>query len=94
LPLIQIDLDRALFDEKHEQIGAEIHQAQIDALNIPADDKFQVFRPHDANEIKFDPTYGGVDRQNLVVIQILMVHRYPVKLKRELYKHIVERRFG
>ncbi len=91
MPLIQIDLDRELYDAKHEEISTEIHQAQIDALNIPADDKFQVFRPHEAGEIKFDPTYGGVDRQSLVIIQILMVHRYPVSLKRDLYRHIVER---
>lgn len=91
MPLIQIDLDRDLYNEKHEQISTEIHQAQIDALSIPADDKFQIFRPHDAGELKFDPTYGGVDRQSLMVIQILMVHRYPVSLKRDLYRAIVER---
>jgi hypothetical protein len=91
MPLIQVDLDRTLFNEKHAEISAELHQAQIDALDIPADDLFQVFRPHDANEIKFDPTYGGVDRQNLVVIHITMVHRYPVVIKKGLYKAIVER---
>jgi hypothetical protein len=91
MPLIQIDLDRALYTEKHEQISAEIHQAQIDALDIPADDLFQVFRPHDAGELKFDPTYGGVDRQNLLLIRITMVHRYPVAIKKDLYKAIVTR---
>lgn len=91
MPLIQIDLDRTLYNEKHEEISREIHQAQIDALAIPADDLFQVFRPHDAGEIKFDPTYNGVDRQNLVVIHITMVHKYSVAMKKGLYKHIVER---
>jgi phenylpyruvate tautomerase PptA (4-oxalocrotonate tautomerase family) len=91
MPLIEVDLDKALYDEKHEQISAEIHQAQIAALDIPPDDLFQVFRPHGLGEIKFDRTYGGVDRQRLVVIRITMVHRYSVALKRSLYKHIVER---
>jgi hypothetical protein len=91
MPLIQVDLDRTLYDAKHEQLSAEIHQAQIDALDVPADDLFQVFRPHDAGEIKFDPTYGGVDRQSLMVIHITMVHRYPVALKKNLYKAIVDR---
>lgn len=91
MPLIQVDLDRTLYNEKHEQISAELHQAQIDALDIPADDLFQVFRPHDAGELKFDPTYGGVDRQNLVVIHITMVHKYSVASKRKLYKAVVER---
>ena len=91
MPLIEVDLDRAVYDAKHEQISAEIHQAQIDALAIPADDLFQIFRPHEAGELKFDPTYGGVDRQSLMVIHITMVHRYPVTLKKALYKAIVER---
>jgi hypothetical protein len=91
MPLIQVDLDRAVYEELHEQLSREIHQAQIDALDIPADDLFQVFRPHEPGELKFDPTYGGVDRRSLMVIRITMVHRYPVATKKGLYAAIVER---
>jgi hypothetical protein len=84
MPLVQIDLPRPLFEKKGTQISEEIHQAFIDSLEIPADDKFQIFRPRDAGELVFDRGYGGVDRQNLIVIQVLMVHRYTVELKREL----------
>jgi hypothetical protein len=91
MPLIQIDLDRQLFESKHDDISREIHQAQIDALEIPADDLFQVFRPHDSDELKFDATYNGVDRQNLMLIRITMVHRYSVAIKRALYAAIVRR---
>lgn len=91
MPLVQIDLPRPLFEEKGKQISDEVHQAFIDALEIPADDKFQIFRPHEPGELVFDPTYGGVDRQSLVVIQVLMVHRYTVELKRALYRHLVTR---
>jgi hypothetical protein len=91
MPLVQFDLPRPLFEQQGPQISAEVHQAFIDALEVPADDKFQVFRPREDGELVFDPTYGGVDRQNLVLIQVLMVHRYPVALKRELYQHIVTR---
>jgi hypothetical protein len=91
MPLIQIDLDRALYDDKHEQLSSEIHQAQIDVLGIPADDLFQVFRPHEPGEIKFDPTYGGVDRQSLIIVRITMVHMYSVATKRKLFEAIVAR---
>ena len=91
MPLVQIDLPRALFEKKGTQISEEIHQAFIDSLEIPADDKFQVFRPRDDGELVFDRGYGGVDRQSLILIQVLMVHRYTVKLKRELYRNIVTR---
>lgn len=91
MPLVQVDLPRALFDEKGGKISSEIHQALIDSLAIPADDKFQVFRPRDEGEIIFDPGYNDVDRRSLILIQVLMVHMYPVDLKRELYRHIVTR---
>ena len=91
MPLVQVDLPRALFDEKGGKISSEIHQALIDSLAIPADDKFQVFRPRDEGEIIFDPGYNGVDRRSLILIQVLMVHMYPVDLKRDLYRHVVSR---
>ena len=91
MPLVQFDLPRPLFQDKKDEISAEVHQAFIDALDIPPDDKFQIFRPREADELVFDPSYGGVDRRNLMVVQVLMVHRYPVALKRELYRAVVTR---
>ncbi|MGH3170643.1 MAG: hypothetical protein ACRDN0_32800, partial [Trebonia sp.] len=61
MPLVQVDLPRPLFAEKGARISDEIHQAFIDSLAIPADDKFQIFRPREADELVFDPGYGGVD---------------------------------
>ena len=55
MPLVQVDLPRALFEEKGTQIGDEVHQAFIDALEVPADDRFQIFRPREAGELVFDP---------------------------------------
>jgi phenylpyruvate tautomerase PptA (4-oxalocrotonate tautomerase family) len=91
MPLVQVDLPRPLFEKQGPEISNEIHQAFIDALAIPADDKFQVFRPREDGELRFDPGYGGVDRQNLILIQVLMVRSYTVELKRSLYRHIVTR---
>ncbi len=90
MPLIQVDLERALFDSLHEELSAAIHNAQIEALGVPADVLFQVFRPHDAGELKFDPRYNDVDRRHLVLIRITMVHMYSPALKQKLYRAIVE----
>jgi hypothetical protein len=96
MPLVQIDLDRALFKEKGQQISSEIHLAQveIDELAIPMEDKFQVFRTHDDGEIIGDPGYNGVDRRQMIVIQMLMVNRYPVALKNRLFRNIARRLAG
>ena len=96
MPLVQIDLDRALFLEKGRQISEEVHLAQveIEELAIPVADKFQVFRTHDEGEIIADPSYNGVDRRQMIVIQLLMVNRYPVALKNRLFRNIARRLAG
>ncbi len=76
MPLIQIDLDRDLYDSLGDGLSAAIHKAQLDALDIPADDLFQVFTPHGPGELNFDPGYNGVDRQRLLLLRITMVHMY------------------
>jgi hypothetical protein len=91
VPLIQIDLDRELFDSLGDKLSEAVHQAQLDALGIPSDDLFQVFTPHDKAELRFDPGYNGVDRQRLVLLRITMVHMYPVGTKQRLYRAVVER---
>lgn len=85
MPLVQVDIDRNLFDSQHAEISKALHAAQIEALDVVEDDLFQVFTPHDAGELKFDPGYNGVDRQHLVLIRLTMVHMYSVAKKRELF---------
>ncbi len=91
MPLIQVHLNRDLFTASHEEIGNAIHEAQLEALDIPADDRFQVFLPHDAGEIKFDPGYNGVDRRSLLVIRVVAVHMYGTVTKRAFFKAVVDR---
>ena len=91
MPLIQVDLSRELFESSHEAIGDAIHDAQIEALGIPEDDRFQVFQPHAPGEIKFDRGYNDVDRRDLVLIRVTAVHMYPVATKRAFFAAAVAR---
>ena len=58
---------------------------------MPADDLFQVFRPHDDGELVFSPDYGGADRKDLILLRITMAHMFPVDTKRRMYKALVQR---
>ncbi len=91
MPYIQIELDEQLYHAKRDEISAAVHAAQweLPELGIPRSDLFQIFRPRAAGELIFDPTYNGVDRRSLVLIQILLVYRHPVSQKRDLYANIV-----
>lgn len=91
MPLIQVHLSQDVFDKSHEDIGAAIHDAQIEALGIPADDRFQIFQPHDAGQLKFDPRYNAVDRRDLLVIRVIAVRMYDTATKQALFSAIVRR---
>ncbi|WP_239116507.1 tautomerase family protein [Planotetraspora phitsanulokensis] len=88
---MQIDLDRSLAERLGEQISDGIHQALVDGLGMDPTDKFQIFRTHAPGEIVFDPGYNGVDRRQLVSIQILMVHMYDVTTKYAMFDQIAKR---
>ena len=91
MPLIQIDLDREVHRQHGEALSKAVHQAEIDVLDIPPGDRFQVFTPHDAGELVFDPAYNDVDRRTLVLVRITMVHMYSVATKRALFEAIADR---
>lgn len=91
MPLIQIDLDRELYERAGDQLGKGVHQAQLDTLDIPGDDLFQVFTPRPEGELRFDRTFGGVDRQQLVLMRVTMVHMYSVATKRRFFEAVADR---
>ncbi|SEP58023.1 hypothetical protein [Microlunatus flavus] len=86
MPLIQIDLDAELYERAGDQLSDAVHAAQLAALDIPGDDLFQVFTPRPKGELRFDRTFGGVDRQQLVLVRVTMVHMYPVATKRRFLR--------
>lgn len=90
MPLIQVDLRRELFDSSREAISRAIQTAQEETLGTPGDDLFQVFRPRGEGELTFDRTYNGVDRRDMVLIQVLAVHMHSVAQKQAFFRSVVE----
>lgn len=93
MPFVRVHLDRELWAQHGAAIGAAIHQAQLALpdLGIPRDDVFQVFVPHDADELLYHPTYLDADRRTLVVIELVMQRGYADDLKARLFDEIVAR---
>ncbi len=94
MPLFQVDLDQRLFDAHHAEISQALNDAQIEGLDVSPDDLFQVFTPHGPDEIKFDPGYNGVDRRQLVLIRVTLVHMYSVDRKKAFFAKLVEKLGG
>lgn len=71
-------------------IGDAVHEALVAQANVPRDDRFQVFLPLD--RIVADPTYGGVQRsEGLVIVEITLNAGRTVEIKKNLYADVARR---
>ena len=90
MPLVRIDLSAHRPPAVRRAVADGVHQALVEVIGIPAGDRFQIVTPHDPDELIFDPSYLGVDRQDVVYVQITLVQGRPQKLKLDLYRRIAE----
>jgi 4-oxalocrotonate tautomerase len=91
MPFVSISLRTGTSAEYRRAIADGVHQAMVEAIAIPADDRFQVISEYSAENLIYDSQYLGVQRSDRVVlIQItLSAGRKPAQ-KRALYKRITE----
>ena len=92
MPLVRIDLPNSIESERHGLIGDIVYQAMVDVLNVPDGDKFQIITVHDADSLRIDPAYLGIDRSaNAFIIDITLNAGRAVELKRQFYATAAER---
>lgn len=91
MPLIQVDLKRSVFQDKGKEISNAIHNSLVEGLGMDITDLFQVFRPHEEEEIIFSPTYDNRDRRDLIIVRITMVNMFSLEQKKKTYKELTKR---
>jgi 4-oxalocrotonate tautomerase len=92
MPLVRIDLHQGRSTQELAAIGDAVHQAMVEAIGIPADDRFQVVSEHPPGRLVYDPQYLGVGRDDgIVIIQVTLARGRPVEKKEALYQRIAER---
>jgi len=92
MPLVRIDLPNSIESERHGLIGDIVYQAMVDVLNVPDGDKFQIITAHDADSLRIDPAYLGIDRSaNAFIVDITLNAGRTVELKRQFYATVAER---
>ncbi|WP_440073685.1 tautomerase family protein [Streptosporangium sp. OZ121] len=90
MPFVQISLYRSRHG-RARQVGDRVHQAMVETLNIPADDKFQILTEHSSGELVYDPSFLGIDRTDgIVMIQITLATGRSRQLKTALFARIAE----
>ncbi len=89
MPLVRVSLRKGKSPSYLESIGEAVHRAMVETINVPADDRFQIFTEHSVEELVYDPDYLGVKRSDdLVVIQITLNAGRSLEQKRALYDAI------
>lgn len=91
MPLVRIDLIRGKSAAVRKTLGEIIYKAMLETINVPANDKFQIFTEHAADELNLADNYlGNSYTQDVVLIQITLNAGRTVEMKKAFFKHIVD----
>jgi 4-oxalocrotonate tautomerase len=91
MPLVRISVRQGKSAEYRKALGDGIHQAMIEAMAVPPEDKFQVITEHPAEGLVYPPQYLGVPHSDSIVfVQITLSTGRKPQQKRKLYKRMAE----
>lgn len=91
MPLVRINLNQGRPPATVAAISDAVHQAMVDTIKVPADDKFQVLTQHAPGEIYADARYLGVERSaGVVIVQITLNMGRTTDMKKALYARMAQ----
>ena len=89
MPLVRIDLPQSVDARMASRIGEAIHKAMTELINVPRDDKFQIFARQSPEERNLTSEYLGIRySDNLILIQITLNQGRTVELKKAFYRRV------
>lgn len=91
MPYSRISLLKGKSPEYIKALSDCIHQALVEAFEVPVDDRFQVIHQHEPGELIFDTHYmGGPRSDDYVLICITAGRLRSTQVKQGFYKHLVK----
>lgn len=90
MPFVRISLPSSVPPAAYGPVGDAVHRALVDAIGIPEGDRFQLVETHPAEQRFFDPAYMGVERRDVVLVEIVLVRGRSDDRKRALFRRIAE----
>jgi 4-oxalocrotonate tautomerase len=91
VPLVRISLHSNADHSYAAAIGDAVHQALVQTMNVPADDKFQIITGHGSSQIVYPREYLGIRHTDaIVIIQITLNSGRTVEQKRALYAAVAD----
>lgn len=90
MPYVRISLLKGKNDDYLKKLSDGIHQALVEAFEVPVDDRFQIIHQHAVNELIFDRHYlGGPRSDDYVLICITAGRLRSTQVKQHFYQHLV-----
>jgi 4-oxalocrotonate tautomerase len=91
MPLVRISLREGTTPEYRKAIAEGVHQAIVEAMAVPAQDRFQVISEYKAGDLIYDADYLDVKRSGKIVfVQITLSTGRKPGQKRALFKRMTE----
>jgi 4-oxalocrotonate tautomerase len=91
MPLVRISLRQRTSQEYRKALADGVHQAMVESIAIPPNDRFQVITEHAPEALIYDPQYLDVCRSDRIVfVQITLSFGRKPQQKRKLYKRMAE----
>jgi phenylpyruvate tautomerase PptA (4-oxalocrotonate tautomerase family) len=90
MPLQRIDLAAGRSPEQRRAIADAVHRALVEAIGVPADDRFQIVTAHAPGEIVCAEGYLGIRYGDPVLVQITLATGRTTEQKQALYKRIAD----
>lgn len=91
MPLVRISLAKGRPAAFRRSLGAAVHRALVETIDVPPLDRFQVLTEHEPGDLVYDSEYLGIARSdNIVIIQITLSSGRSLLKKRTLYRTIAD----
>jgi len=91
MPLVRISLREGKSEQYRRALADGVHQAMVEAIDAPPQDRFQIITEHAANDLIYDPSYLGVERgEDVVIVQITLSAGRKPGQKRKLFQRMAE----
>lgn len=70
MPLVCISLWEGKAEQYRRALGDGVHQAMVESIDAPPQDRFQIITQHSANDLIYNPSYLGIEVSMRIAQQV------------------------
>ncbi|HVU31124.1 MAG TPA: tautomerase family protein [Sphingomicrobium sp.] len=92
MPFTTIALRKGKSPEYRRAVADAVHEALVETLRIPEDDRFQLIDEYGPDNLIYAPSFLGIERSDdIVIVRITLVSGRPRELRAALHRSIADK---